>query len=424
MDFTHVPESLLYKRKSLDKLAMLHPLNAAIIKQLLKMEGWNRNVSREGCIITCMNNAYYICTMMRLEFDATFREYSYQSIARDGHIEESNTRLECVTLSLVALLIEHSTSEWRTKLQDVANDLRRYAMGLQEVSEYELLGRPGKKYHNVCDLSGIPQYLENGVQSSWILPDDLFLPRVIDDNAILDLIKYNSSFKWDCWLYHRDEEEMHELIENIGKTQQEKAKLINWLWHDIYFSRKAYNGPIKSTWISLHALAEEFCPDCIEKTELHKIPDSGLDINKHSHELEEEVKKLKEENTKLKETHQNQSNIEDDGNQEQLSGEEELTLRERLVFFFSVLSLDNNKKYTVLSNLGKFISVLCNDPKNVVSFISRMKKPEEAAANAKAAKKVAELMKLIIPKEYRNDEKLTINKLINSMLLNFPDKEE
>ena len=344
MDFTHIPEPLLYKRKSLDKLAMLHPLNAAVIKQLFKMEGWNRNYSREGAIVSCMNNAYYICTLMRLEFDATFREYSYQRIAREGYIEDSNTRAECVTLSLVALLTEHSTSEWRTKLQDAANDLRKYAMGLEEISDYEIPSRPGKKYRNICDLSGVPQYLENSVQSSWILPDDLFFPRVIDDNAILDFMKYNSTYKWDCWLYHRDEEDMHEMLENIGKTQQEKAKLINLLWNNIYFSRKSYNGPIRSTWIYLQALAKEFCPDCIEITGLHKIPDSGLDINKRIHELEDENSNLRTKIKELEERGQNNSHEQEKETLDFLEKWQQLSTRELAIFFAQALGVSFDPK--------------------------------------------------------------------------------
>ncbi len=136
--------------------------------------------------------------------------------------------------------------------------------------------------------------------------------------------------------------------------------------------------------------------------------------------LTNEVKRLKEENTKYKELF----DFANETGEEKLKDEEKMTLRERLVFFFTVLSLDNDKKYTILSNLAKLINGLCNDQRNIVSFISRMKKPEEAAANAKAAKRVASLMKLIIPSEYRNDEKLTINRLIKNMELNFPSEEE
>lgn len=102
----------------------------------------------------------------------------------------------------------------------------------------------------------------------------------------------------------------------------------------------------------------------------------------------------------------------------------EFTLRERVVFFATVLSLDFNKKYTVLANLATFIEALCNDQHSVAPFITKMKRDSEVAANAKAANKVAGLLKAIIPDEYKQDEKLTINKIIESMKANFPEKEE
>lgn len=112
------------------------------------------------------------------------------------------------------------------------------------------------------------------------------------------------------------------------------------------------------------------------------------------------------------------------GDYDELSADEIFTLRERLVFFATVLSLEHNKKYTVAINLETFIKELCNDQKGIGILFSRMKKPDEMAANGKAAKKVADLMKLIIPKEYRNNQQLRINQLIESMLLNYPESDE
>lgn len=112
------------------------------------------------------------------------------------------------------------------------------------------------------------------------------------------------------------------------------------------------------------------------------------------------------------------------GEYKKLPEDVDFTLRERIVFFATVLSLDLDKKFTVLSNLATFISELCNDQHNVGPFLSRMKKSEETTKNAKAAKKVAGLMKDILPDEHQNDKHLKINQLIDSMLLNFPSEEE
>ena len=154
-----------------------------------------------------------------------------------------------------------------------------------------------------------------------------------------------------------------------------------------------------------------------------RISELEVQINDSQQKDNEEVERLRTVNAQLSE----KVAIQDEwytGEFDNLSIEKDMVLRERVIFFATVLSLDLDKKYIVLSNLAKFISEICNDQKNVGPFLSRMKKPEEAAANAKAAKKVAGLMKVIIPEEYRSDKHLKINQLVESMLLNFPEKED
>ena len=298
MDYTKVPSALLYKKNSLDKLAMQHPLNATVIKKLLKMEGWNKLSSIEGSIFQCMNNAYYICTIMRLEYDATFREESYKRIARENYIEGNNTLVECVTLSLVAILVEHSTPKWRQKLQEVADDLLLYAGELIEEREVRV-NFTGSKQTKVVHLIGIHPYLSDGVDNSWILPDIFFQPRTVDAKAIFDQHRQDPTFNWEKTLYRYDDDDIREVIENLGKTQLEKALLLRSIWKDVYYSRKEYDGPVKGTWLLLKTLAQEFCPDCMETTELDKIPSTGIEFEKRISELEEEVKNIKQENVNL-----------------------------------------------------------------------------------------------------------------------------
>ena len=293
MNYTNIPEALLYKRKSIDKLAMLHPINAIVFKRIMKLEGWSDKYSRESQIIPCLNNAYYICTIMRLEYDATFREDSYKRIARNGFVEGQNALAECITLSLVALLIERSTPEWRNKLQELADNLRKYARSLYYEIEETLMGFPDVKGTKIVHLIGIPIYVSKDIDDSWVLPDELFQPRVLDEKAIYDMHRQNSTFSWDKYYYHYDEDDFREMVEKLGKTPQEKAVLIHSLWKDIYMSRKKNDGPIKDVWIFLKALAQEFCPEYIETTGLHKTPDTGIEFEKRIHELEAEVESLK-----------------------------------------------------------------------------------------------------------------------------------
>ena len=294
MDYTHIPEALLYKRKSVDKFAMLHPLNAVVYKRLMKMDGWNKNYSREYQVLPCINNAYYICTIMRLEYDATFREDSYKSIARGRYIEGSHTFIECVTLSLVVLLIEHYTPEWRQKLQEVSDDLLQYVYCLYDERKKDLSSVFDSGILNEDLLKGIPSYLLNDLDDSWVLPDELFKPRALDEKALYDLHRQDPSFNWDKYYYHHDEDDIRDMVEKLGQTPQEKATLIRSFWKDIYYSRKELDGPIRDTWLFLKTLAQEFCPEYIEMTELHKIPETGIEFEKRISELEAEVTRLEQ----------------------------------------------------------------------------------------------------------------------------------
>ena len=119
----------------------------------------------------------------------------------------------------------------------------------------------------------------------------------------------------------------------------------------------------------------------------------------------------------------------DDNNYNKLTGEEIFTRREKIVFFATVLSLDINKKYTILHNLATFIAELCkgedtDDIDNIGSFLSKMQNPKEKAANAKAAKRVSDLMQQLVPIKYRNDNTLAVNRFAESMKLNFPEEED
>ena len=298
MDYSYIPKQLIYRKKNLDVFARQHPLNAAIIRRLMKLERWEES-NPDYVITPCLNTAYYICTIMRMEFDATMRINSYKSIARQGSEVGHNTFVQCVTLSIVVFLIEHSTPEWKNKLQEIANLLRDYAQGLKEERIRTIQGLDIKETE-ITALTGMPEFVSKCTDESLILPDEMFHPRKIDDSVIYDMKRNDPTFNWDKWLYHHREEEMYDLVESLGKTQEEKALLIYYIWYDIYSARKRLELPIKSTWIFLNSLAQEFCPDCMEKTQLSKIPNTFMDIGNCSSELEAEIQRLKTENSDLK----------------------------------------------------------------------------------------------------------------------------
>jgi len=169
----------------------------------------------------------------------------------------------------------------------------------------------------------------------------------------------------------------------------------------------------------------------VQEENLLNAAQDNAEIMRQIEKQQTRIKKLEEENATLTQENKELRNIKNNLNEWysgtdyiKISEEEEMSVREKLVFFTTVLSIENNKKYTVLSNLATFIETMCKGPTDYLGpMISKMKKPEYAEANAKAAKKVAGLLLKILPKEYRNDQRLTINKLIESMKANYPEND-
>ena len=454
MDYSTLPPALIYQKKTLDKISGLHELNSIVLHNMLDIETLH-NVDFEKFALPCFNNAYYICTMMRMEKNAEYRLNEYKKIALNGN--NQNTLAQCVTLSLVAILTEHCLQPWREKLLGISNRLKHYATSLWLERKNEILfplsSHGDEPIYNteMVHLIGMPKAMSRGIDENIVLPDELFAPRPIDEKAFRDVARGKNHFEWVYWTNYYDEDIVRELVEGLGTTQQDKAMLIRSLWET---SISYYENDYPEEYIEplLKLLAEEFCPDCLQITNLYPDESTGTTTSEtplpppqvpttaslvqdgeqqsiieqqatRIKELEAEVEYIRSEFDEAKKKIGTQDEWYT-GEYKNLPEDVNMVLRERVVFFATVLSLDLDKKYTVLSNLAKFICKICNDQHNVGPFLSRMKKAEEAEANAKAAKKVAGLMKGILPEEYQNNNYLKINQLVDSMLLNFPGKEE
>lgn len=271
MDYSTLPTALIYQQKTLDKISELHELNRIVLNNLLDIETLH-DVDFENFVLPCFNNAYYICTMMRMEKNAAFRRNSYKKIALNGN--EKNTLMQCVTLSLVSILNEHCSSAWREKLHSISNELKRHAMSLWIERQSEIffpLSSPDDKpvYNNeMVHLIGIPEAMSREIDDNIILPEELFAPRHIDEKTLVDMDRENHHFEWANWTKYYDEDIVRELVEGLGTTQQDKAMLIRSLMEksDSFYLNdypKQHVEPL------LKSLAEEFCPDCLQMTNLY-----------------------------------------------------------------------------------------------------------------------------------------------------------
>lgn len=350
-----------------------NPLNAKIADNMVdvQMLQWG-NGKYEARAFLCFSRAEAIYNeIMKEDQPPVWKLPTYYETACCGYKGcegDWGTIFQGVTLSIVLIYMEHCGLSWQEKNKAFIQKMKSYVNDMTLTTEGEVVGIK-TKFPIVEKFSDVYETLRRDtgkVEFNSLAEFSERVKEVIDENtASVD----------DC----------RAVAAEISFTENE-----------------AGNRPVA-------VVENPSVDDLALKNQNQKLQ---ADVERLTSELDEAKKKL----SMLDEWHT--------GEYKKLPEDVEFVLRERVVFFATVLSLDIDKKFTVLSNLATFISELCNDQHNVGPFLSRMKKPEEAARNAKAAKKVTELMKDILPDEYQNDKHLKINQLINSMLLNFPSKEE
>lgn len=467
MDYTKVPRALIYKdRDDLKDFGVQTPgtMNNLLFKRLKQNVLMSVSGAREVAL-RCYNNAYYVCTLILLE-SKDFPELRISDyVDKILEIEKDKKYTDEVCLASMAM----------ASLLLAAYDEEKYG-GESDIWENIYHRCTHFQWYNSSATAIFHHMMSGEYRITTPLTSTLFAPRDIveaieevgknkpyllehcveyicerlactDDSqrrmygADLAIARLNELIQhtYKDWGYDpkTDSFEPEELeLFGIDDPIYEKSfwKAVNSIKKYIEYIKKNYpTKDVNDSQDSKEKAAESHqAPEVEELQATIKELESKLkeanNIKEQQttriKELEVEVEGLKEENATLKEQLAPFLEFASENGEDNLTCKEKFTLRERIVFFATVLSLEFDKKYTVFSNFATFISELCNDQKNISPFISKMKKPEEAAANAKAAKKVAGLLKKILPQQYKNDEHRTINKIINSMTLNFPDDED
>lgn len=453
MDYTKIPEPLIYqRRKTLHEFIDSNSLIAKLVENMVEIDYLNQ-YDFESSALNALNTACYICTIIMLDQNP---EWRWAFFLRQAANSQNNTidtdDDEHFVMELVYVLVRRFNKEWCDAHQQLMKKLFEY-----NFPGYRFDNNPGERAY----LDSIHIIIGKLVRNlpAGNLPDDIFAPCDINDDAIeeaeMDMAQANMG--WQDLTNNFDQKTTKILMDAICKNETERMFLALAIGTDATnlgmsenvsylrpFFRKAIGMPAPDS-------ADEQIDDLLWPPQ---IPEEDIDnataeangdtaVEKNLERiaaLQDRIKELEEENQQLKsekaawEAEKSELTKKTEllvssqewytGDCDELSADEIFTLRERLVFFSTVLSLEHDKKYTVAKNLEIFINELCNDQKNICPFFSKMKKLDEKSANSKAAKKVAGLMKLIIPEEYRNDKHITINKIIESMLLNYPENDD
>lgn len=484
MDYTKIPKQLIYKDlHSLKDFGVYdnNHYNKMIAHALYELYFKTGHYQSEECAVICMNTAYYVCTMAFLEDNPTWRLHDYYRITSSsvhGHAE-----LTQATISLVYILLS-PYSKQGSYIENLLSEMRKfpdYIGVVRNIMQYLPKESPSREVFNprIIDSKTIHDVEKTGF--SWRVLTDFFEEDLVRE--YIETLGKNDSEKLELIkMFENDIMSFYSMDSPVVKVKNATLKVIREEIKNKILSKdtnkykeqeqKEIVGP--ETALYLEKIAELEKKNLALNNENNNLNLENRKLNRENRNLDTENHNLNLENRSLNEENQNllstlkslkeekgvqgqnsdfeslknqlaeaQKTIEDQaqtiielqaekqtqenwyvGEYEKLPESIEFTLRERVVFFITVLSLELDKKYTVFANLAKIIDELCNDQKNIAPFISRMKNPKEAAANAKAAKKVAGLLKCILPKEYQQDKHLKINQIIDSMRMNFPDSEE
>lgn len=484
MDYTKIPRQLIYKdRRSLKDFGVYdkNQYNEMIALALHELYIKNENYKAEECAVLCMNNAYYICTMALLEDNPVWRLKDYHRITLEcvhNHINLAHASLALVYILLspygkIGSYIEVMLEEMRTSpdlckrvrdiitflpndkpSQEVFNpriidsktihDVEKTGFSWRELTDYyeedlvlDLIETLGKNDSEKLELI---KMFENDIVRFYSIDSPASKEKLSTMKEIREKIN-NKPLKKDTNQLNEQEQDgvvdseasllLEKIVELEKKNQSlnkendnlnlENRKLnrenrtLDTENHNLNLENRKLNEENRNLLSNNKDLKQEMGSQG-QNQDLESLKNQLAEAQKTIDDQAQTIIELRAE----KQTHENWY----DGEFEKLPDNIEFTLRERVVFFITVLSLELDKKYTVFANLAKLIDDFCNDQNHIAPFISRMKKPEEAAANAKAAKKVADLLKCIIPKEYQQDKHIKINQIIESMIMNFPDSEE
>ena len=221
MDYTTAPRSLIYReRRSLEEFGIyednpiMHRLSDAIFEF-----DFIRAPNAEERICWCMNNAFYICTMIFLEIDPKWRYDKYKMIATP-EINGFPPELQDVTLSLVVeflIRLEHPIPFLSNKGK-VRNGFHRSMLNNENSKPI---------------FNHIQKSLEFEVFNQLCIPNSIFAPRLIDAETVHDVLM-DRDFNWCKFTNYWEERSLRDIVNTYGKTEDEKHNVVDILRQTAY----------------------------------------------------------------------------------------------------------------------------------------------------------------------------------------------
>ena len=282
MDYTKIPQSIVYKKRENLVDFFNNDLNKTFVKNMQEIDILLES-DFEAHALICMNAAYYICTLIMLEEYPTWRLTLYDSILchLNLHPVEGHKK---IVFSLVYLMLKHYDQNWQKGHSDFLEKL------YVEIYPEE----KGKRLHIRAYAEGAPRdifgTLENHLPA-LVLPNDEFAPRTINNDVVREMKSTN--FDWAAITDYYKDNKVKEIIESVGKNLEEKRYIIEILIDSVL---KFYTG---DNWYKtermkmLHGLMKEYGGSIDENDQDESDTDSA--------QYADPIRNVVEENRQLKE---------------------------------------------------------------------------------------------------------------------------
>ena len=221
MDFTNLPNRLLiYRpRTSLKDFTEHNDLNRTIVDNLVEVP-YFQSPDFKRRTLTCMNEAYYICTMMLRDEQPLWSLPAYKDIAFCG--EKNNVVNQAATLSMVSIYMRYFSSEWLQRN-------KRMKDKLSDTLSMSYL-RSGDPFLDDYSYANMLNDLSKDLPSDFIMPADEFAFRKIDRDIFKDVD--GSSCTWTQYTNYYESTEVWKIIKELGKNEDEKYLLLELIDRD------------------------------------------------------------------------------------------------------------------------------------------------------------------------------------------------
>ena len=178
MDYTKIARSLLYReRKGLEEFIQDNDLNAIIVENMQEINVLMIN-DFEQRALTCLNAAYYICTLILLEKFPAWRLPFIRDYPR-GLERKHAQEYKSIVLTLVYILLTHYTDEeWQLRNEKFLHTMKDEVVdGRLHVRVINVNSR--KNINSKQDINFIYYDLTRGTDQEIALSPDEFAPRNI-----------------------------------------------------------------------------------------------------------------------------------------------------------------------------------------------------------------------------------------------------